>query len=79
MQTAGRCPVPLEIMNEIKKVPKKLRGREIIMVDEQILRRREMLRKKGIVLGTASRYRERVNAKEREERALPPPEKRKWF
>lgn len=66
-------------MTKIKKVPKKLRDGPVIMVDEQILRRREMLKREGIILGRESRQREKYNAKARAERALPPPEKRKFF
>ncbi len=46
----------------VKKVPRKLRGREVIMVDEQILRRRKMLREKGIDI---SKFKE-ARAKQRE-------------
>lgn len=63
----------------VKKVPRKLRGGPTILVDEQIIRRRKMLKERGIVLGTASKYREKVNAKQNEERAKPEPQKRKWF
>lgn len=66
-------------MSSVKKVPKKLRGGPVIFVDAQILRRRKMLAEKGIVLGKASRYREKANSKQREERSKPTPAKRKWF
>lgn len=36
---------------EEKKVPRKLRGKDVIMVDEQILRWREKLRKQNISIG----------------------------
>lgn len=36
---------------EVKKYPKKLRGRETIMVDEQLARWRKKLKKKGLVTG----------------------------
>jgi hypothetical protein len=49
------------------------------MIDNQILLRRKRLKEKGIILGRASEYREKVNKEAREERALPPPEKRRWF
>lgn len=66
-------------MNEIKKVPKKLHGRETIMIDPQIIRWRKELKKRGTVLGKASKKQDKLNAERREERAELPIEKRKWF
>lgn len=66
-------------MSKVNKVPKKLRDGPVIMIDNQILLRRKRLKEKGIILGRASEYREKVNKEAREERALPPPEKRRWF
>ena len=70
----------LGTMSEVKKVPKKLRGRdELLMVDPQIARWRQKLRKEGIVLGRNSAKAEKLNERQREERALPEPTKRKFF
>ncbi len=66
-------------MSEVKKVPRKLRGRETILVDAQILRRRKMLAREDIVLGRASRQAKRARETRRKERAKPEPAKRKWF
>jgi hypothetical protein len=38
----------------VKKYPKKLRGREVLMVDEQIARWRRELKKKGMSVGRHS-------------------------
>lgn len=53
----------------VKKVPRKLRSREVIMVDEQILAWRKMMRREGIKLGRGARYRDKVNKAWREEHA----------
>lgn len=72
----------------IKKVPKKLRDGPIIGVDEQILRWRSKLARKGIRIGKAAKKRERTNkaqneanAEKRAERlaARNNPLKRKFF
>lgn len=66
-------------MAEIKKTPKKMKGGDVRMVDNQILRRRKMLKEKGIILGKASARAEKINAADRAERAKPEAHKRKWF
>ena len=56
-------------MTEIKKYPKRLRGRDqTIMVDEQILNWRRKMRKEGIVLGKHRAKQIEVQAKRVEER-----------
>lgn len=67
-------------MSEIKKAPRKLRGKdELLMVDLQVLRWREQMRKKGLKLGKHMKKAEEAADKIREERALPDPTKRKFF
>ena len=54
---------------EIKKYPKKLRDREIIMVDPQLARWRKKLKKLGLRTGKAQEAKKRANerAKERKD------------
>lgn len=71
-------------MSEIKKVSNNNKGAKTgaKLVDPQLLRWREALKKQGIVLGRASRYREKVNAERREDRKLDTEEKltkKRWF
>lgn len=69
--------------DEIKKIPRKLRGRETIMVDEQILRWRERMRKENRVLGRHSKKQLKKNAYDREYKQTSSDEKllkkKDWF
>lgn len=62
-----------------KKVPKKLRGRETILIDPQVLRWRRRLEKEGLILGKKAETAKRKNEKQQEERSKPAPNKRRWF
>lgn len=50
-----------------------------ILVDEQILRWRQRLRREGKVLGRHMQKEKEIREKRREEAAKPEPQKRKWF
>lgn len=57
-------------MSEPKKFTKKLRGGPVIEVDPQILRWRQKMRKKEILLGRAMRKQKKIMEIQREEREL---------
>lgn len=68
-------------MSKIKKVPNNVQGHKTgaDQVDPQIIRWRKAIKAKGIILGKASRHKEKVNAKRRAAYAEPDPTKRKFF
>lgn len=60
----------------IKKVPKKLRGKdELLMVDQQVLRWRKRMKRRGIKLGKGMEYAEKHAEQEREARSVNTEEK----
>ena len=66
-------------MSESKKIPKKLRNGPTVLVDPQVIRWRQKLRKEGIKLGKAMQRAEEARVAIKAERAKPEPAKRKWF
>lgn len=68
-------------MAEIKKVPNNVKGAHTgaKLADPQIVRWRNQNRKLGRTIGPATERGKRIAKEQREARAEPPPEKRKWF
>lgn len=58
---------------------RKLRGGDIIEVDDQILRWRQKLRRQEIAIGRNELNRRKKNEKQNAEKRELPPEKRKFF
>jgi hypothetical protein len=70
-------------MEEIKRVPRKLRGKGVLMVDKQVLLRRKRLKKLGIEFDSAtSRHAKKKAAREQRERddaKMLSEKTKKWF
>ncbi len=68
-------------MAEIKKVPNNNKGHRTgaTMVDPQLVRWRRENRKTGRTIGKHTESAKKLAKKQRDARALPPPEKRKFF